>query len=125
MYSQRGISIFCFFGVMFLGEGKCPWHVLLVRDFLRGLYLSRSRTGDGQKEMEQICVLVHVLAVIGLRWLRIYISLNFRSGFWACECKLRRKLQCCQTLLSSPVVFITQALLLNSATSWSGRWSAH
>lgn len=77
MYSQRGISIFCLFGFMFLGEGKCHWQVLLVRDFLRGLYLSRSKAGDGQKEMEWICVRVHVLAVIGLRWLRVYIALNF------------------------------------------------
>lgn len=67
MYSQRGISIFCLFGVMFLGEGKCHWQVLLVRDFLRGLYLSRSKAGDGQKEMGWVCACVHVLAVIRLR----------------------------------------------------------
>ena len=67
MYSQHGISIFCLFGVMFLGEGKCHWQVLLVRDFLRGLYLSRSKAGDGQKEMGWVCACVHVLAMIRLR----------------------------------------------------------
>lgn len=41
-------------GVMFLGQGageRASWQVLLVRDFLRGLYLSRSRAGDGQNKI--------------------------------------------------------------------------
>lgn len=72
-----GLVYFASLGFCFLEKIKCYWQVLLVRDFLRGLYLSRSRTGGGQKEMGWVCVLVHVLAVTRLQWLQTYISLNF------------------------------------------------
>lgn len=67
--------------------------------------------------MGWICVLVHVLAVTGSDGWEFTFPLTFWSGFWACECKLRRKLQCAKEFLSSPVVFLTQTLLLNSATT--------
>ena len=111
---------FASLGLCFLEKVKHHRQVFLVRDFLRGLYLSRSRTGDGQQEMGWICVLVHVLAVTGSDGWEFTFPLTFRSGFWACECKLRRKLQCAKEFLSSPVVFLTQTLLLNSATTCSG-----
>lgn len=72
-----GLVYFASLWFCFLEKVKCYWQVLLVRDFLRGLCLSRSRTEDGQKEMGRVCVLVHGLAVTRLQWLRIYISLNF------------------------------------------------
>lgn len=42
---------------MFLGEGKCHWQVLVVRNILRGLYLSRSRSGTTR--IKGFCVVVH------------------------------------------------------------------
>lgn len=45
-----GLVYFASLWFCFLEKVKCYWQVLLVRDFLRGLCLSRSRTEDGQKE---------------------------------------------------------------------------
>ena len=61
---------------MFLGKGaskRALWQVLLVRDFLRGLYLSRSRAGDGQNKIVDLCA----CACVSCDWPQMVENLYF------------------------------------------------